>query len=83
MKIKYSAWLVDKLGFDEEIVTLPADVKTVGMLVDWLSNRGQNYEAAFEFIELVKVVVNEACVDNNHPVTNDDEVVFFPPIAGG
>jgi molybdopterin synthase sulfur carrier subunit len=83
MKIKYTAWLVDKVGCAEEIVTLPAEVKTVGMLIDWLSNRGRNYETAFEFIELVKVVVNEKYVDNNHPVANDDEVVFFPPIAGG
>jgi molybdopterin synthase sulfur carrier subunit len=83
MKIKYFAWLKDKVGFEEEVVTLPAEIKTVGMLVDWLSKRGQNYETAFEFIEVVKVAVNQACVDNNHPVTNNDEVIFFPPIAGG
>lgn len=83
MKIKYFAWLRDKVGFEEEVVTLPNEVKTVGMLVDWLSTRGQNYETAFEFIEVVKVAVNQACVDNNHPVTNNDEVIFFPPISGG
>jgi molybdopterin synthase sulfur carrier subunit len=83
MKIKYFAWLKDKVGLEEEVVTLPADVKTVGMLVDWLSKRGQNYETAFEFIEVVKVAVNQACVDNTHPVNNNDEVIFFPPIAGG
>jgi molybdopterin synthase sulfur carrier subunit len=83
MKIKYFAWLKDKVGFEEEVVTLPAEIKTVGMLVDWLSKRGQNFETAFEFIEVVKVAVNQDCVDNNHPVTNNDEVIFFPPIAGG
>jgi len=83
MKIRYFAWLKEKVGFEEEDVTLPAEIKTVGMLVNWLSNRGQNYETAFEFIEVVKVAVNQACVDNAHPVTDDDEVIFFPPIAGG
>jgi len=83
MKIKYFAWLKDKVGVDEEVITLPADVKTVGMLLDWLSKRGPDYESAFEFIEVVKVAVNDACVDNNHPVKDTDEVIFFPPIAGG
>jgi molybdopterin synthase sulfur carrier subunit len=83
MKITYSAWLKDTVGIDEEVVTLPAEVKNVGMLIDWLGGRGGRYEHAFEFIEVVKVAVNHAYVDNDHAVTDDDEVILFPPIAGG
>lgn len=83
MKIKYFAWLKDTVGFDEEVVTLPGEIRNVGMLVDWLSRRGPNFEAAFEFIEVVKVAVNKVCVDYDHPVSDDDEVVFYPPIGGG
>jgi molybdopterin synthase sulfur carrier subunit len=83
MKITYFAWLRDELGIDEEVVTLPAEVRNVGMLIDWLGSRGQNYERAFEFIEVVKVAVNHEYVDNNHTITNRDEVILFPPIAGG
>jgi molybdopterin converting factor small subunit len=32
---------------------------------------------------VVKVAVNHAYVDNDHAVTDDDEVILFPPIAGG
>lgn len=83
MKITYFAWLRDAVGVDAEIVTLPADVNNVGMLINWLGGRGPKYEQAFEFIEIVKVAVNQEYVDNDHPVSDDDEVVLFPPIAGG
>jgi len=83
MKIVYFAWLRDKIGVHEEIVSLPAEVTNVGKLINWLTSRGQRYEQAFEFIEVVKVSVNQVCVDNDHVVKDDDEVVFFPPIAGG
>ena len=83
MKISYFAWLKDKVGRAEEEVTLPAEVTTVGMLIDWLSTRGPQYEAAFEFIEVIKVAVNHAYAMNDQPINNDDEIIFFPPIAGG
>ncbi|MCP5091041.1 MAG: molybdopterin synthase sulfur carrier subunit, partial [Gammaproteobacteria bacterium] len=59
MKITYFAWLRDEIGIDEEVVTLPAEVTNVGMLLNWLSGRGQQNERAFEFIETVKVAVNQ------------------------
>jgi len=83
MKITYAAWLKDALGIDEEIITLPADVTNVGQLLDWLGSRGSRYEQAFEFIEVVKVAVNDIAVDNDHAVADEDEVMLFPPIAGG
>ena len=83
MKIVYFAWLRDKIGVDEEIVSLPAEVTDVGKLINWLTSRSQRYEQAFEFIEVVKVSVNRESADYDHAVSNDDEVVFYPPIAGG
>ena len=83
MKINYFAWLKDKVGCEEEEITLPADVTNVGQLINWLSRRGPQYEDAFEFIEVIKVVVNQTYVMNDQPVKDDDEVIFIPPIAGG
>jgi len=83
MKITYLAWLRDKVGKDQETVSLPAEVTDVSMLINWLSGRGAQYRDAFEFSEVVKVAVNNAYVHNDHPVKDDDEVIFFPPIAGG
>ena len=83
MKITYTAWLKDEVGIDEEVITLPADVTNVSMLLDWVSRRGQQHERAFEFIEIVKVAVNQVYVESDHPVKDDDEIILFPPIAGG
>jgi molybdopterin synthase sulfur carrier subunit len=83
MKIIYFAWLKDEVGRGEEEITLPAHVRTVGMLIDWLSGRGPRYRKAFEFIETSKVAVNQAIVQNDELIHDDDEVMFIPPIAGG
>jgi molybdopterin synthase sulfur carrier subunit len=83
MRIKYFAWLKDKVGCAEEEIALPADVANVGQLINWLSRRGPKYEDAFEFIEVIKVVVNQTCAENDQPVKDDDEVILIPPIAGG
>ncbi len=83
MNIKYFAWRGEKIGFAEEEVVLPPEVTDVGMLINWLSTRGPNFENALEFVEVIKVVVNQTYVHNDQPVKNDDEVIFIPPIAGG
>ena len=83
MKIIYFAWIKDKVGCEEEEISLPAEITNVGMLINWLSRRGPQYEDAFEFIEVIKVVVNQMVVLNDHPLKDDDEVIFIPPIAGG
>lgn len=83
MKIIYFAWFKDAVGREEEEISLPSGVGNVSQLIDWLAGRGPQYEAAFEFVEVVKVVVNKVLVRNDHTLTDDDEVIFIPPIAGG
>ena len=83
MKIIYFAWIKDKVGCESEEISLPVEITNVGMLISWLSRRGPQYEDAFEFIEVIKVVVNQMVVLNDHPLKDDDEVIFIPPIAGG
>ena len=83
MKIVYYSWLVDQVGCEEEEITLPPEVTNVGMLIDWLSTRGPQYEKAFSFIEVVKVMVNQAYAHDDQPLKDEDEVMLMPPIAGG
>lgn len=83
MKIVYQSWLGKEIGIGEEELKLPPEVADVGMLLEWLARRGPNYENAFEFVEVVKVIVNQAYAGEDHPVSDDDEVILMPPIAGG
>src|SRR5690606_20679305 len=41
MKIRYHAWLRHTMGRDQEDVVLPAGVRTVGELLDWLPTQGE------------------------------------------
>ena len=48
MKVKYFAWVRERVGKAEETVEPPADVRTVDDLIGWLSRRGETYAYAFE-----------------------------------
>ncbi len=83
MKIRYFAWLRHTMGCDEEDIALPAEIRTVGMLLDWLPTRGERYARSLEFIDMVMVSVNQQYADRQQPVGDGDEVLLVPPISGG
>lgn len=83
MKLQYFAWLRDSMGCESEHIALPGGIRTVGMLLDWLPTQGERYRRAFEYIDVVLVSVNRRHAERNHPVSDADEVILAPPIAGG
>ncbi len=83
MKILYFAWLRERVGFGEEIVTPPESVATVSDLVAWLGARSPGHAAAFAQSRLVRCAVNQDFATPDSPVAATDEVAFFPPVTGG
>ncbi len=83
MKLLYFAWLKSLTGVAEEEVELPAEVTTVGALLDWLKGRGPGYAQALADLEAVRVAVNQDYARPADPVAPDDEVALFPPGTGG
>ncbi|MBL8707901.1 MAG: molybdopterin converting factor subunit 1 [Rhodospirillaceae bacterium] len=83
MKLLYFAWIRAKVGFAEETVTPPAEVRRVADLLDWLEGRGANFAAALKERGVVKVAVNQEYVGTDHPLRAGDEVALFPPVTGG
>ena len=83
MKILYFASLREKIGHAEEDIAVPATVTTVAALIVWLQTRGDHYVRAFADLRGVRVAVNQDHVKFDHPVADDDEVAFFPPVTGG
>ena len=41
MKVKYFAWVRERVGKAEETVDPPANVQTVGELIAWLARRAK------------------------------------------
>ncbi|NYZ11677.1 molybdopterin converting factor subunit 1 [Azospirillum sp. RWY-5-1] len=83
MKVLYFAWLRTRIGVAQEVVEPPAEVTTVGGLVEWLKTRGPTYASALANTKVVKVAVNQEYVPYDHPVGPGDEVALFPPVTGG
>jgi len=83
MKLVYFAWVREKTGIGEEEVPLPDSVSNVEELLEWLKGRGGGMEAAFSDLSVIRVAVNLEHVHTDHPVTEGDEVAFFPPVTGG
>ena len=48
MKVKYFAWVRERVGKAEETIEPPATVRTVEELIAWLSGRSEAYAYAFE-----------------------------------
>ena len=56
---------------------------TIAVLIDWLKEEGEGYEEAFNQIDRIKIAVNQVTVTKDAPVSDGDEVAFFPPVTGG
>jgi sulfur-carrier protein len=83
MKLIYFAWLRTRIGFGEERIDLPATVRNVAELIDWLKTRGPGYEAALADASVIRVAVNQDYVGRDHALAPGDEVALFPPVTGG
>ena len=83
MKILYFAWVRERVGLGEEDIALPPSVGTVGGLIDWLNTRGENYQAAFQDLRVIRAAVDQNHVQLDAPLNDAREVAFFPPVSGG
>lgn len=83
MRIVYFAWLRTRVGRAAEEVEPPADVTTVGALMQWLALDRPGLAAALEAEGVVRCAVNQHYAEHDHPVRAGDEIALFPPVTGG
>ncbi|HIJ37298.1 MAG TPA: molybdopterin converting factor subunit 1 [Rhodospirillaceae bacterium] len=83
MRVLYFAWLQSKIQKDEEEVTPPAAVKSVGQLADWLQTLSPGHAAVFSERARLRAAVNQTFASWETPLSPTDEVAFFPPVTGG
>jgi sulfur-carrier protein len=83
MKVLYFARFRQLIGRSSEDVTVPADVKTVGDLLQHLMRTDNGCAAAFSNLKLVRAAVNQNHVGLDHSLADATEVAFFPPVTGG
>lgn len=83
VKLVYFAWVRERIGFADETVTLPEDVKTVADVLNWLVSRGDNYAYAFEKAPFIRAAIDRKHAPHATSVSSVREIAFFPPMTGG
>jgi sulfur-carrier protein len=83
MRLKYFAWVRERIGKTEETVEPPPSVQTVGELMAWLAGRGETYAHAFETPRVIRAAIDHAHVKPDAAIAGAREIAFFPPMTGG
>jgi sulfur-carrier protein len=83
MRVKYFAWVRERVGKAEETLEPPSNVRTVEDLIGWLSSRGEGYAYAFETPRVIRAAIDHTHVKQDAPISGAREIAFFPPMTGG
>jgi molybdopterin synthase sulfur carrier subunit len=83
VRLRYFAWVRERIGKQEEDLDVPVDVKTVADLVQWLSKRGEEYGYAFENPKVIRAAIDQTHVQPSALIKDAREIAFFPPMTGG
>ena len=83
MKIRYFAWVRERVGKPEEDIEVPPGVATVTELMEWLSSRGEEYAHAFANPTVIRAAIDRTHVKPDTAIGNANEIAFFPPMTGG
>jgi molybdopterin synthase sulfur carrier subunit len=83
VKIRYFAWVRERIGRAEEDIAPPDDIRTVANLVSWLKTKGPEYETAFAREGVVRAAIDRVHVKPDAAISGAKEIAFFPPMTGG
>ena len=83
MKIRYFAWVRERVGKTDEDIELPPHVATVGDLMAFLAARGEEYAHAFENPKVIRAAIDQHHVRHQTELKGAREIAFFPPMTGG
>ena len=83
MKVRYFAWVRERVGVAEEELDPPPEVASVADLMAFLSARDDGYAAAFGEPRIICAALNREHVEHATLLAGAREVAFFPPMTGG
>ena len=82
-KLVYFAWVRERIGVSEENIDLPESVTDVAGLLSFLKARGDNYAAALEEPDVIRVALDRTHAEHGEPINDAREIALFPPMTGG
>lgn len=84
IQVRYFASVREKLGAGETVLLDGAQTpRTVGELQDWLTKQSDAHGAALDDARGLRTALNQTLCAADEPLSDGDEVAFFPPVTGG
>ena len=82
-RVLYFARMRQIIGKAEEDIAIPAEVTTVGRLIDFLKERDEAYASAFADPRIIRAAIDQAHAPLDASIAGAREIAFFPPVTGG
>jgi molybdopterin converting factor small subunit len=83
IEIEYIGHLKAELAVEQEQLEWHSGITDVAALIDQLcKERGPKWSTNLRQENLL-VSVNQSMVKTDYPIGDEDQIIFFPPIAGG
>jgi molybdopterin synthase sulfur carrier subunit len=83
VQLVYFAWVRERIGVGQEELDIPSSVVSVRDLLLWLKSRGEGYEQALQFPEVIRVALDHEHAEHDEPIGGAREIGLFPPMTGG
>jgi molybdopterin synthase sulfur carrier subunit len=83
VKLRYFAWVRERVGKAEEELEPPQGVATVAELMAWLAGLDEQYAYAFENPRVIRAAIDRSHVRADARIAGAAEIAFFPPMTGG
>jgi len=83
INIIYFAWVRERLGIDQEQVTLGDGIETIGDILTMLSDRGAAYAEIFATVEKLRFALDQDYGLPTSLIGSAKELAIFPPVTGG
>lgn len=83
IRVRYFAGIREALGRSEEWVSVPDGVRTVGDVRDYLMGRGGVWQDALGKTGKLYAACQLKMAKWETPISENDEIAFFPPVTGG
>ncbi|MDN2710386.1 molybdopterin converting factor subunit 1 [Janthinobacterium sp. SUN118] len=86
INLRFFASVRELVGTAQEVLVVEegaAPLRTVGDVRAQLIARGGNWEYALAQARSLRMAHNQVMCDADTPVSDGDEVAFFPPVTGG
>ena len=83
MKVRYFAWVRERVGKAEEDLDPPAGRARPPNRAPWQSRQAEGYAYAFENPGVVRTAIDKRHARADARIAGAKEIAFFPPMTGG